>query len=80
VRSETLTGVAVMLLDVERDSACVLVPGNVLVIQQGGQFVAIADAEDKIAFRPVALGQDLGTEVAICSGLTTQEYSARMRD
>jgi multidrug efflux pump subunit AcrA (membrane-fusion protein) len=58
---------------VERDAACVLVPGNALVVQQGNQLVAIADAEDKITYRPVRLGRDLGNEVEICSGLATSD-------
>jgi membrane fusion protein, multidrug efflux system len=62
-----------VVLDVERESACVLVPGNALVVQQGGQFVAIVDEADKISFRAVRLGRDLGTEVEICSGLATSD-------
>lgn len=56
-------------LDVERDGACVLIPGNALVVQQGNQLVAVAQADDTIAFRSVALGRDLGNEVEVCSGL-----------
>jgi multidrug efflux system membrane fusion protein len=62
-----LTGQVV--LDVERDAPCVLVPGNVLVVRQGQQFAAILDADDKIVFRQVRIGRDLGTEAEICSGL-----------
>ena len=62
-----LTGQVV--LDVERDAPCVLVPGNVLVVRQGQQFAAILDADDKIVFRKVRIGRDLGTEAEICSGL-----------
>ena len=52
-----------VLLDVEREGACFQVPGNTLLVQQGNQTVALADAEDKIAFRPVGIGRDLGNEV-----------------
>ncbi len=62
-----------VVLDIERDSACVLVPGNVLVIRQGGQFVAVAGTENKISFRPVKIGRDLGNEVEICSGLSSSD-------
>jgi membrane fusion protein, multidrug efflux system len=58
-----------VLLDVERDAPCVLVPGNALVVRQGQQFAAIARADDTIEFRVVRLGRDLGVEAEICSGL-----------
>ena len=58
-----------VLLDVERDAACVLVPGNALMVRQGQQFAAIAKADDTIEFRAVRLGRDLGGEAEICSGL-----------
>lgn len=66
-----LTGQVV--LDIERDSPCVLVPGNALVVRQGQQFAAVADAEDKIVFRPVQLSRDLGTDAEICSGLSLSD-------
>jgi RND family efflux transporter MFP subunit len=62
-----------VILDVERDAPCVLIPGNALVVRQGQQFVAIVDADDKIAFRPVRLGRDLGAEAEICSGLAVAD-------
>lgn len=62
-----------VLFDVERDAACVLVPGNVLVVTQGVQMVATVDSENKISYRPVGLGRDLGNEVEICSGLSEGE-------
>jgi multidrug efflux system membrane fusion protein len=61
-----LTGQVV--LDVER-GACVRVPGNVLVVRQGLQFAAVVDDDDRIAFRQVQVGRDLGTEAEVCSGL-----------
>jgi multidrug efflux pump subunit AcrA (membrane-fusion protein) len=62
-----------VLLDIGRDFGCVLVPGNALILRQGQQLAAIVDAEDKIAFRPVQLGRDLGSEVEICSGLAISD-------
>jgi multidrug efflux system membrane fusion protein len=58
-----------VLLDIERDAPCVLVPGNALMVRQGQQFAAIARADDTIEFRAVRLGRDLGNEAEICSGL-----------
>jgi RND family efflux transporter MFP subunit len=62
-----------VILDIGRDLGCVLVPGNALILRQGQQLAAIVDAEDKIAFRPVQLGRDLGSEVEICSGLAISD-------
>lgn len=59
-----------VILDVERDAPCVLVPGNALVVRQGEQFAAVVEAEEKIAFRKVRVGRDLGAEAEVCSGLT----------
>lgn len=58
-----------VVLDVARDAACVLVPGNALVVRQGEQFAAVVEADDKIAFRKVRVGRDLGSEAEVCSGL-----------
>jgi multidrug efflux system membrane fusion protein len=65
-----LTGQVV--LDVER-GACVLVPGNALVVKQGQQLAAVVEADDRIAFRQVRVGRDLGSEAEICSGLTLSD-------
>lgn len=62
-----------VVLDVERDAPCVLVPGNALVVRQGEQFAAVVDAEEKIAFRKVRVGRDLGAEAEVCSGLTMDD-------
>ncbi len=62
-----------VVLDVARDVPCVLVPGNALVVRQGEQFAAVVDAEEKIAFRKVGVGRDLGAEAEVCSGLTMDD-------
>ena len=46
-----------------------LVPVNVLVIDQAGTHVVTVDAEKRIAFRPVKLGRDFGREVEILDGM-----------
>ena len=45
-----------------------VVPANVLVVDQAGTHVVIVDAEQRIAFRPVKLGRDFGREVEILEG------------
>lgn len=62
-----------VVLDVARAAPCVLVPGNALVVRQGEQFAAVVDAEEKIAFRKVGVGRDLGAEAEVCSGLTIND-------
>ncbi|MDO9235919.1 MAG: efflux RND transporter periplasmic adaptor subunit, partial [Aquabacterium sp.] len=46
-----------------------VVPANVLVIDQAGTHVVIVDAEKRIAFHPVKLGRDFGREVEILDGM-----------
>ena len=46
-----------------------VVPANVLVVDQAGTHVVTVDAEKHIAFRPVKLGRDFGREVEIVEGI-----------
>jgi len=46
-----------------------VVPANVLVIDQAGTHVVVVDAEKRIAFRPVKLGRDFGREVEVLEGM-----------
>ena len=46
-----------------------IVPANVLVVDQAGTHVVIVDAESRIAFRSVKLGRDFGREVEIVEGM-----------
>jgi len=46
-----------------------VVPANVLVVDQAGTHVVIVDAESRIAFRPVKLGRDFGREVEVLEGM-----------
>ena len=46
-----------------------VVPANVLVIDQAGVHVVTVDAEKHIQFRPVKLGKDFGREVEIAEGI-----------
>lgn len=62
-----------VVLDIKRDTPCVLVPGNVLLVRQGQQYAALVDREDRIEFVRVSLSRDLGNEAEICSGLTPED-------
>jgi len=55
-----------------KDSPLV-VPANVLVIDQAGTHVVIVDAENRIGFRSVKLGRDFGREVEILEGMTAND-------
>ena len=50
-----------------------IVPANVLMIDQAGIRVAIVDAEHKIAFRAVKLGRDFGKDVEIVEGINLND-------
>jgi RND family efflux transporter MFP subunit len=50
-----------------------LVPVNVLVIDQAGTHVVTVDAEKRIGFRPVKLGRDFGREVEILDGMDSND-------
>jgi membrane fusion protein, multidrug efflux system len=55
-----------------KDSPLV-VPANVLVIDQAGTHVVIVDTENRIGFRSVKLGRDFGREVEILEGMTAND-------
>jgi RND family efflux transporter MFP subunit len=50
-----------------------LVPANVLVIDQTGTHVVIVDAEKRIGFRQVKLGRDFGREVEVLEGVGSSD-------
>ncbi|TRX01611.1 efflux RND transporter periplasmic adaptor subunit [Candidatus Methylobacter oryzae] len=50
-----------------------VVPANVLVIDQAGTHVVVVDAEKRVAFRPVKLGRDFGREVEILEGVAAND-------
>jgi len=50
-----------------------VVPVNVLVVDQAGTHVVIVDGEKRIAFRPVKLGRDFGREVEILDGVESND-------
>ncbi|MGZ5049533.1 MAG: efflux RND transporter periplasmic adaptor subunit [Methylobacter sp.] len=54
-------------------AGALVVPANVLMIDQSGTHVAIVDSEKRIAFRTVKLGRDFGREVEIVEGITPSD-------
>lgn len=50
-----------------------LVPTTTLVVGQDGPRVITVDQDNRLAFRPVTLGRDLGRDIEILAGLKTGE-------
>ena len=50
-----------------------VVPANVLVVDQVGTHVVTVDAENRVAFRSVKLGRDFGREVEVVEGIDSKQ-------
>ncbi len=50
-----------------------VVPANVLVIDQAGTHIVVVENENRIAFHPVKLGRDFGREVEILEGIAPKD-------
>jgi len=50
-----------------------LVPANVLVIDQAGTRIVVVDAESRIVLRRVTLGRDFGREVEVLDGIAPDD-------
>jgi multidrug efflux pump subunit AcrA (membrane-fusion protein) len=49
------------------------IPGDTLIQTKTGPRVAVVDSGNVIHFRDLTIGQDLGTEIEVVSGLTAGE-------
>jgi RND family efflux transporter MFP subunit len=49
------------------------IPSNTLAMRVGGPHVAVVDDRDQIEIRPVTLGRDLGSRVAVVDGIHGDE-------
>jgi RND family efflux transporter MFP subunit len=56
-----------------RAEAAVLVPGGVLILGRQGPRVAVVAPDQRIHLRPIRIGQDLGSEIEVVSGLSAGE-------
>ncbi len=56
-----------------RSAPALVIPGDALVTGAKGTRVAVVDAENRVHFRDVRVGTDLGTEIEILSGLAPGE-------
>jgi RND family efflux transporter MFP subunit len=62
-----------VIIEVAEPGSAVLVPTNTLMTRGGNQMVAIVEATDRIALRPVRVARDLGERVVIASGLSVDD-------
>lgn len=60
-------------INVAGKSSPLVVPANVLVIDQAGPHVVVVDAEHRVAFRQVKLGRDFGKELEILEGIAASD-------
>lgn len=60
-------------INVAGKSSPLVVPANVLVIDQAGPHVVVVDAEHRVAFRTVKLGRDFGRELEIVEGISASD-------
>lgn len=60
-------------LELARDTRAVIVPGSALLVRAEGPRVAIVDADNRLRYRAVRVGRDLGSEVEITEGLAGDE-------
>ncbi|MEQ1530480.1 MAG: efflux RND transporter periplasmic adaptor subunit [Methylococcales bacterium] len=56
-------------INIQTKTSPLLVPANVLVIDQAGIHVVVVESENRIAFRTVKLGRDFGREVEVLEGI-----------
>lgn len=56
-----------------RAEAAVLIPGDTLMLGRQGPRVAVVAPDHRIHLRPIRIGQDLGSEIEVVSGLSAGE-------
>lgn len=54
-------------------TTALLIPPSVLLINAKGPQVVVLDQENRVEFRPVKLGRDLGREVEILAGIGVED-------
>jgi RND family efflux transporter MFP subunit len=55
--------------ELPQNATILQVPGSALVFDRNGVRIAVADADDRVAFRQVTIARDLGKVIEISSGL-----------
>lgn len=63
-------------LEVAEPPGTLLVPGGAIIVRSEGTKVAVIDEANRLHYRPVTLGRDLGAEVEVIDGLRGDERIA----
>ena len=66
-------GYASVRLSLQRDTVPLHIPASALIFNQNGLRVATVGADDKVKFKTVTIGRDLGKEIELASGLAADD-------
>ena len=66
-------GYASVKLSLQRDSTPLSIPASALIFNSSGLRVATVGADDKVLFKTVTIGRDLGREIELASGLSADD-------
>ncbi len=66
-------GFANVKLSLQRDNVPFHIPASALIFNKDGLRVATVGADDKIVFKTVTIGRDLGREIELASGVTAED-------
>ncbi|MFB9262057.1 efflux RND transporter periplasmic adaptor subunit [Bradyrhizobium erythrophlei] len=66
-------GYASVKLNLQRDSTPLSIPASALIFNANGLRVATVGADDKVLFKTVTIGRDLGKEIELASGLSPDD-------
>jgi membrane fusion protein (multidrug efflux system) len=66
-------GYANVRLSLQRDSVPLSIPASALIFNQNGLRVATVGPGDKIQFKQVTIGRDLGRTIELASGLSAED-------
>jgi membrane fusion protein, multidrug efflux system len=66
-------GYANVRVDLSRDSQPLHIPASALIFGQDGLKVATVGPDDRVVFKKIVIGRDLGQEIEIASGLTADD-------
>jgi membrane fusion protein, multidrug efflux system len=66
-------GYASVKLNLQRDSTPLSIPASALIFNASGLRVATVGPDDKVVFKTVTIGRDLGKEIELASGLAPDD-------
>ena len=66
-------GYASVKLGLERDSTPLSIPASALIFNSNGLRVATVGPDDKVMFKTVTIGRDLGREIELASGIAADD-------